>query len=721
MLDDEQGMAAAVEAGLAGEQPEQQEQKSSILRDQPTPEQARAALVHAWESRLIHARSYWDAKAFKRMREDMRFAAGHQWPDTTNSQFVAAPEESYVANITLRHIQQRTASIYGKNPKIVARRRERMLNTVWDGSMQQLQQAMQTIAQQQAMGAMIPDPNAMAVIADAQNTMQQKQMQAKIAKTLELLFEHEISEQPVPFKVQMKATVRRTLTTGVGYIKLGYQRVMEKSADVENQLNDMAQQLAAIERLSADIQDGEATPDGAEAEQLRLAIASLEMQPEILIREGLLMSYPSSTAIIPDPNTKQLRGFVGSNWVAEEFYLSSDEIKETYRIDVGSSARTYKPDQSTAYTRVDRNEEGTPEDEGKTKTHCVWEIFNKEDGLVYVVCDGYADFLREPAAPDIWMERFFPWFPLVFNELCDEETIFPLSDVSLMRNMQMELNRARQGLREHRTANRPKTFVRAGALSDDDKDAIIACKANEVIELEGLAPGEKVGDLLQPHEGPPIDQRLYDPSPVYDDYLRTLGQQEANLGGTSNATATEASIAEGSRVSGVSSVVDDLDEFLTEVARAAGQILLLETSKDTVMQAVGPGAVWPDLSRDEVAREIHLEVEAASTGRPNQAQEIQNAQQVFPLLMQIPGLSPEWLASELLRRLDDRLDIADAFSAGMPSVQMMNRLSQMTTAQAGSDPNEQGAEGGNNAPGTQPAQVNAAPRAPEPAQQTFSN
>ena len=27
----------------------------------------------------------------------------------------------------------------------------------------------------------------------------------------------------------------------------------------------------------------------------------------------------------------------------------------------------------------------------------MWEIYNRKDGLVYVICDGYREFLREPA------------------------------------------------------------------------------------------------------------------------------------------------------------------------------------------------------------------------------------------------------------------------------------------------------------------------------------
>lgn len=681
-------------------------QTSTIQREAPDPTIQRRALVTEWADRVRTAREHWERKAFKRMRRCQDIIAGRQWPEYLETPQMEK-DERYVANITLRHVHQRTATIYGKNPKIVARRKERMLSTVWDGSITSLQAAM--AAAQPAPDALtgLPvatDPNALAIVNDAMQSIQTTQKLERVAKTLQLLYDHDIAEQIVPFKQQMKATVRRTLTCGVAYVKLGYQRVMKLRPEVERQIADMSEKLALIEQLSADVADGEVAPDSAEAEQLRLAIESLRERPDVIVREGLSISYPASNAIIPDTNTTQLRGFVGSGWAAEEYFLTNDQIKRTYNVDVKvGGAKVYAETKDGVYQAAN--------DSKHDGHYCVWEVYSKTDGLVFVLCDGFPDFLENPTNPDVELERFYPWFTLIFNEIDDPTNIFPPSDVSLMYDMQMELNRARQGLREHRRANRPRTVTRKGALEEEDKDAIENCEPNAVVELAGLQPSEKIQDVLQVWEGPEIDPALYDTGPAYEDILRVLGQQEAQFGGTSGATATEVSTADASRMSSVSSNVDDLDEFLCEFARAGGQVLMIETSKTTVVQVVGPGAVWPEMSRDEIAKEIYLDIEAASTGRPNKAQEIQNAQQLMPILMQVPGVNPEWVARELIRRLDDRMDLTDAFASGMPSIMTMNRLNQMAPAGA-SDPNLQGDEGAAN-DNTDPGQVNAAPRRPD--------
>jgi len=706
------------------------QQAEVLARDRPTPEASRAAAVSKWQDKVTRARAHWEKEAFEGMRKNMRLARGDQWSDAAHAQnqkfpipdmLNDDPGARYVANIILRHIHARTASIYGKNPKFVSRRAKRLVSTVWDGNFQTIQAAIQMAGQAMSMpGDPMAAANAVqaqAIIADFQNTIQQNKQLDRIAETLELLFAHEIAEQPVPFKVQMKGTVRRALTTGVGYVKVGYQRVMGLRPEAEATINTMSEKLATLERLAADVADGEVFDGSAEMDQLKSMIADMQRDGEIVVREGLTFSYPNSTAILPDTSIQQLRGFVGAEWVAEEYVLTRDRIKEVYGVDVGGrgGARSYI-DAGGRFVH-DTNNDKLSDD---TK-FCVWEIYNRADGLVYVICDGYPDYLLEPSRPDVSLERFYPWFPFVTNEVYDERSIFPPSDVTLIRDMQLEINRARQGLREHRRAARPKTVTRKGFLEDSDKPAIGTSKAHPVIELQGLPENMRIDDALMAFPGPQIDPNLYDTSPAYEDMLRVVGQQEANLGGTSGATATESSIAEGSRMSSVSSIIDDLDEFLTDIARSAGQVLFAEAEPERVKEIVGPGAVWPQLSREQIAKEIFLDVEAASTGRPNKQQEIQNATQMMPLLLQIPGLSPEWLAREMLRRLDDRVDLTDAFAAGVPSIQALNAGPPAQPgagpAEPGKEPGNQGAEGANNVQSTQPPQQNIAPRTPQPLQQ----
>lgn len=678
--------------------------RTVIPRDTPEPALARAALVSKWCDTVLEAKEHWEKEAFERIREDMDFVFGKQWPNEDPYE----EDSKYVANVSLRHIQQRVAALYAKNPKAVARVRKRMDYQVWDGSMQSLMMATQAAAIGDPLTGM-PNPQAQAVVMDFMQAAEQQRQMRKIAETLELLYDYNLDEQPQPFKSSMKQAVRRALVCGVAYIKLGYQRVLQAKPEVVAQIADLTQKLSLVERLSADIADGELDETQAEAEQLRLVIQDLQMQQDQVVREGLLFDYPSATALVPDKGVKNLRHFIGARWVAQEYLLPPEKVQEIYGIDVGRSFHAYKTARERLPIRYDDSDEA---DDGLA---CVWEIWNLDDQMVYVVCDGYPDFLQEPAAPEVWTERFWPWFTIMFNDTVHEEKVYPPSDVRLISHQQREINRARQGLREHRVANRPKTAVAAGSLDDEDKAKLQSHPPNAVLELNGLAPGGKVEDLLQPVKLPGIDPNLYETNGAFEDILRTVGAQEANLGGTAGATATESSIAESSRASAQQSNIDDLDDVLTEIARAAGQILLSQVSQDTVMQVVGRGAVWPHLSRAEIAKEIFLEIEAGSAGRPNQAQEVANLERLMPILIQIPGLNPEFMAREILRRLDDRLNLDEAFAAGMPSIIAMNAMKGLMGqgAPPGQEPGQQGPQGANNAPQA-PGRQGPAPQAPPP-------
>lgn len=692
----------------AGADPEKR-----MRREEGDIPEARKRLVAHWTNAVRTDKKHWKS-AFDQMRRDQDFCYGKQWSDSRWE------DDRYQANVTLRHVTQTVASLYAKNPKVKARRKTRMMSTVWDGTMGSVMMAMQQVQMAQPQPGMPPAPvnpamiqQSMQLLQDAQQTVQYKEMMDKFGKTLELVYEYNVDEQAHPFKSMMKLMVRRAVTTGVGYVKLGFQRVMQPRPEIEAKIADATQKMATLERLSADFADGEITDENAkEIEELRLMLEGLQTQPEMVVREGLVFDYPNSTSIIPDKRTLQLREFLGADHVTQEYVLTPDEVKEIYNIDIGDGFRAYRPGTTDDPTVSPLSGEYDPQadawsydkedpssDSYKNAVVMVWETYNRKDGLVYVTCDGYGDFLREPAPPEVWTERFWPWFPYVKNE-CDHPTkIFPPSDVGLMRDMQKEYNRLREGLREHRIANRPAIAAAGGMLSEADIEKLINRPANAVLELDGLQPGQTVEQVLSALKMPGVDPNLYEINPIFEDIMRTVGTSEAAMGAAAGNTATETSIAESARATTTGSNVDELDEMLTALARAGGQILLAEVSAEVVKEIIGPGAVWPELTRDELAKEIHLEIEAGSTGKPNQAQEIQNFERLAPILMQLPGVTPEMLAKEALRRLDDRLELDEVYDQNMLSVQAMNQAagqSQQTVAEE--DPAAQGAEGANNGP-----------------------
>lgn len=649
---------------------------NGIERGEPQVDEKRKVLVQEILKEVKKDYDHWKP-AFERMRKDMAFVR-KQLPEEL-------PDDDRIkVNVIQRHVNQRVASLYAKNPTFMAERRQQLDYAVWDGKKASLDRAAMTMA------SGVQDPETVELLADIQQAVSRQQMLERVGKTMEILLRYAIDEQQPPFKPQCKQTVRRAIVCCVGYTKLAYQRQMTKRPATEAKLPDITDRLANIETMHADVEDKIVDENSAVAERLGLAQQELMNEKDVVVREGLVFDFPRSTHIIPDRDTTQLAvGFPGARRVTEMFLLSKDEVKKTYGIDLGSTYTSY------VSAGVQAASAG-----GEDCKACIYETYDREDGLLYVTCEGYTDFLKAPAAPPLaYIEPFFPFFPLTFNPIEDEKDIFPESDVRLLTPIQKEINRKKEAIRQHRIANRPLNVARKGVLSEEDAKSLAGHAAHDVIELEGLDAADNIEKVFAPFPKPGVDPNLYETGTDLTDVQLVVGAQEANLGGTGGDSATESSIAETSRVQAIASCIDDQDDWFTAIARAAGQVLLREMSLETVKKVAGPGAVWPELRGQDIAEEVYLKIQAGSSGRPNKAQDLANLERATPILMQTPGVNPEWLAKLTLRTLDAHINLEEAYTAGLPSITAMNRQAQMGTGDPASDPGAQGAQGAENAPG----------------------
>jgi hypothetical protein len=613
----------------------------------------RLALVKRLQASVRLDLEHWKPD-FERMKKDenlLRYGAEDSWVEN----------KLYAVNIIARVVKSIVDGLYAKNPTLVVSRRKTLDFKIWDGSEATLQAAGANMAAN------------MALIQDVMQGASRRRMMDGLAQTIKIVADYELARQSPAFKVQMKRVVRRAVVCGVGYVKLGYQREMTPTPEVVTLTSELTARLANIERMVADKHDNipGSGDETAEAAELAIAMAEIKSQPLQVSSEGMRFDFPHPNTIIPHRTMKCLTGFEGCDYVTEQFLWSSDTIKELFGVDVqGAGVKYYDG------TTMDLSNSQSSHDaqEADSRLVAVWLMYHRKDGVMYWMVDGYRDFLSDPAPPPIVLERFYPWFPLSFSVTDNEKHPFPVSVVSIVRGSQQEYNRSRQGLRDHRIANRPKYATPRGLLDEEDQTKLTTADAHELVQLNGLAPGQKIEDVLQRvrHDG--IDPNLYDVQAIFQDILRSVGVQDADMGNTSGATATETSIAENARSGGVSSNMDDLDMVLMDVFREMGRVLLLEMDTQTVMEIAGPGATWPQISPEDVLEDLSLEIDAGSSGRPNAAAEAAKFQQLAPILMQIPGIRPDWLAREAIKRMDDKLDPSDAILDGLPSMMAMAQL-----------------------------------------------
>jgi hypothetical protein len=661
----------------------------------PEPDQKTKNYIGEWVTRIKNAKDFYDP-TFKRMRECqhiVKFGGSQEWTGKKDD------SGRYVVPVIKRHINQSVAQLYAKNPKSYAERKQRRMGSVWDGKLSTLQEAAQQVQVARQSG-LPPDPTYIAVLEDAAAVQKYVKMMDGLADTLNILHEYYVNEQSAGYKQQFKALVRRVKINGVAYVTLGFQRLLQKRQDVEGKIQDATDQIAAIEQRMKEAARDDVDEDSAKLEELQRMLCELQEQEYLIVREGPVFGFPKSTKIIVDPAVTHLKTLTGADWWAEEFDLTPEDIEAQYKVDVRGHFKAYQPE-------PDARPKWSAAKGKAVNDPCakVWKVQQKSTGLEFVICEGYYDYLKAPCCPDVKIERFFTLFPLVFNEVEDEDDQIPPSDVWDARHSQDEYNRARQGLAEHRRQNKPGYYSPTGALSPDDKKKLATRQSGDIVEVGALVDGQDLKGKLAAIPTILIDPTLYDVEPLYNDMLRVVGSQAANQGVTKGDTATESSIAENSRQVSESSHVDDLDDLLGELSRATGQLMLLELSKETVVEIVGPGAVWPDMpqSREEIAKDLVLSIKAGSSGRPNRAAKLANMERGMPVILQLPGVNPVPIAEEYLDLLE--IDAENKVVEGMPSIIAMNAMMTRQAAAAsaqqtgdGNAPGAQGAKGADNAP-----------------------
>ena len=667
------------------------------LSEEPE-DKTRAALVKELNLWVVETRAFWKP-LFDRIKNEQKFACGKQWP----ADMVVKPneDEPYVGDVVQQMINRKTATLYAKNPTPEANRRETMPFVKWDGKPETIKGAMATVQQANAMlaqatqlakqGVQVPMPGpeveaqvaaANELIQDYQQGMMRKALMEKIAKTATLLIKKEWELQSPDLLVSMKQLVTRVLTSRVGYIKVLYRRELESLNTVEANETGLADDMEALKHSLARMQEPDFDKDGPEAHRAAVLLKTVHdaMNPSIMLPadEGVVYDFLTATSVIVDRNCRCLREFIGAKRIVHEVLMTVEDCEKKFGISLRDSGAVLYSDDGTPEKKDTTMRGQTVELKQRDVSKvCVWEVQDKPTGAVYTLIDGVKDFIKDPEPNEPNVKRFWTIVPVVFNcqevETNDPEqdiTIYPRSDIRLAMPMQIDINVAGQGLREHRIANRPWNIAVRSKFAGNTGEADLMKlgsprKAFDVICIDSLNPSEKLSDFVQPGPMQTIDPKMYDPAPSNQAMMLATGMQPADIGAQRpDERATGQRLAAQGKAATDESNIADLDFALSTVAQMTWEMLIQEMPSKTVKKLIGAGAVWPDLPAERLntMNEIALSIEAGSSGRPNQMHDVENFKVISPQLAQMMvqngnDLTP--LIKEGVRRLGDKLDVDD--------------------------------------------------------------
>jgi len=621
--------------------------------------------VKTWLKKIQRAKDKWKDR-YDEMRDNMDFVGGFQWPTQTKLH-----DDRYINNITLRLVNQKVSTLYAKNPTVTVERRPRMNYQIWDGrDLSEVADALEMLQSGNPMGVL----PAMALIQDIEEGRMREKVEDRIAETLQKSLQWQIDNHNPDFKEQMKQLVRRVVICKVGYVKVSLSRVIQEAYDGLSTTevdNSAVGRQARAQQIMDELQEGdidETAPEVGELKSLLVSLGATQMgQDSPELNERLEFDFPQATSIIPSEECRNLKDWIAATFVAQEYEVDKDVVEALFGVEVKCT------EDATDKTNVQQQSELLAAGDKPIIQQKVllYEVFNPKTKQRFFVAKGHHNYVLPPEGVEPAITGFWPIFALTFNDIEGQAGtkagIFPPSDVDLVRSMQMEWNRTRNALRDQRNANNPKYLARDGEINEEDKEAIMNAKPNHVVMLRGAAPNADLEKLFISLKHDPIDPSMYDTSPLEKDMMMSIGMQQANVGpAEADVTATVGTIAEQSRLSGVSSNVDDLDCLLTKVMKAGVEMILRGFTPETVKRTVGVGAALPTMDLDDYLMAVNINIVAGSSGKPNQAMEMNRLQTLVPLLLQA-GANPTSIISEIIRRWDDFLDV-DKFFPVLPAL-----------------------------------------------------
>ena len=209
---------------------EQSNPADTSVKQDPTPASlSREELVKELNRWVKETNDFWEPM-FERMRDSIDYAGGDQWDAGK------VDSDNYQVNVIQRQLNQDVAAKYARNPTVTIERKKRLEHRIWDGTMEQLQQAKLAL-EQAGMAALqsadaggpvqAPPKQEALIVLDYNAGLQRKKLFDRIAETLELLITFEMEEQRPDFESEMKSLSLREGVTGAGFLFIKFQRETE--------------------------------------------------------------------------------------------------------------------------------------------------------------------------------------------------------------------------------------------------------------------------------------------------------------------------------------------------------------------------------------------------------------------------------------------------------------------------------------------------------------
>lgn len=572
-------------------------------------------------------------------------------------------KDAVCTNLVLRNQYIRLTQTYAKDPDLSV-------------------QPKRMIAPVPAMDAIVDQASAMAVEdLYAKSMTEYHSMMHRLGQfgqTIEILVKHFADE--CDLRSLAKGMIQDCTTVGIAWLKVSWQENMGQDPVGNRRVNDFQDTVNRLTRLSEEHDKGDfdenderyrqmidltkniqamvqseawkqmAYGDGSDPREIRWAQGEACKRADIteiphfrgfnadpIMPEDVSLDWK----ITRPEEFRKARWFdhrVKKTWddIAEEFGLTEEEVNMHRRADrrgletkdprIGSTTSNM-----TTADPADRAEnEGLSDDEVT-----VHERHDREQNRIYIWVEGSDRFLDD-YEPEVTSKFWFPFFPLYFNRVTGK--FLPISDTQLLRSLNDEFNMLRTHDREGRRAAYNKYIFAKGALSDEEKEYLRTCPPEGVVEVE---KADEVQKYFSRVLGSNYNPALYDTGKVRMDIDAMAATPSSARGTVGNANfAIEEKNAADQMAQDADRYRESVENLFQDIFTHMADILVQVFPESNAKAIAGPGAYFPYTDRETLWRNLQLEIEAGSTGKPDAARKMTMMKMMGEIIQLAASLDP---------------------------------------------------------------------------------
>lgn len=411
------------------------------------------------------------------------------------------------------------------------------------------------------------------------------------------------------FQQEFALAVKDYLILGHGWMKVGW-RYVEEQKKVKAQADNS---------LACDADENAKTPEDTSEKPANEPDDSAEGTDMEVTQDRPYAERVSPVDIYVDPEAKTLNS---AKWVAQRLVKPLAEVKQDkrYRQKGRQSLKSdaqMKPDWQADTERI--------QDDVKRCT--IWEFYDTVTGTMCVFPEMGDDFLLDPIPQPYAFGH--PFVMLRNYEVPDH--FYPMGDVEALEPLQLELDKVRSQMMNHRKRYNRKYVFREQDFNPAGISALQADTDNTLVPTTGDGP---LNDMIVPIPITAVDPQLYNyEEGIQADLDKVSGVSEFQQGQSSNVrhTATEASMIADAANSRAADKLRQIELSIGHVARRVVQLAQQYLTQDQEARVMGKNGypIWVPYGRNEIQGEYDFTVEAGSTKPLNETQRRNQAEQML--------------------------------------------------------------------------------------------